>query len=248
MEPFYPADPIADTNTLAVRLSVAGVRFLNQLLDGVPPEKHKQVPQQLLDVMAQLRRHVADRDAGEHCFVSMGDPFKESTANGCLVARDPLKAAGLEHVSGGIEERGTLVAAILRRRDGDWSKPGDPGERFWYVFPLHSVPVEPEPEPDSVAGGGRRTMAKSDVYGVFGGRPPVAKPPEPQYVLRPMKTPYGCVQDLKNGTCEAWQVRNHQQPFVYRASMESAVLTCYLRGKRAADKRAAQKAAQKGGK
>jgi hypothetical protein len=28
----------------------------------------------------------------------------------------------------------------------------------------------------------------------------------------------------------------------------TAVLTCYLRGKRAADKRAAQKAAQKGGK
>lgn len=74
MKTFYPADPIAEDHTLETRIPVADLRLILKLVDaGAVAFGDK-----FADKLERMRSYLADRDAGEHCFVSMGNADRKS--------------------------------------------------------------------------------------------------------------------------------------------------------------------------
>ncbi len=214
MKAFFPCDPIADSNTLNLRFTVADARLLVEMV-ATDPAFLSKLSGRLLAQVSWLQSYLADRDNGEHCFVSMGDPFKEAHVNGWAVRNDPDDAAKLDFRNGSVTEGGRLadhgreggrvVAMTHGRADGDATKPTEPGERRRFVHPV------------------------AYTYGN-------------DYQYEMVRKAYGYVEEVP-GAPDRYTVVNPNQPTVYRPDYTTAVITCYLRGKRAAEDRAARKAA-----
>ena len=175
MKPFYPCDPIADDHLLDLRLTVGDVRILIATLD-----RYSSVFRSLSDrgqrQMADAEQYLEDRDAGDHCFVTMGKPFNEQYPNGFPLAALVNDAAKIEHTTMGITDHGRQVASLSRRKPGD-DIYGDPHERGWYVYAVEN----------DGAGGGEFALAKRPygrIEGVGDGQYEVKNPGMPT-VYRP---------------------------------------------------------------